>query len=300
MASSRNNVPVIKPNLNDTQRLTPRDRILLAWLAEHDVLSTEHIDLALFGSRRFTQRRLTVLHDIGAVARISSPGDGTPGSSSFRYILGSLGLYVHPEAAGRLLDSRHTRPPKGMTDRLLRLAFNPRLNHLLGVNGFFAALHGHTRQHPSDGHLARWWSEQRATAAFTAYPSAAIRPDGHGVWSSDDRHTGFFLEHDTGSENLGRILDKLPAYERLARTGLRYPVLLHLHSTRREDNLLALLAEKHPALVVATAVHGCDPAEAVWALPGREERLRLADLPCDHGPATALNPARFHAPDDDR
>ena len=51
------------------RRLSQRDRLLLSWLAEHFVLTTDQIAAALFPSLRAAQRRLTVLHRIGAVSR---------------------------------------------------------------------------------------------------------------------------------------------------------------------------------------------------------------------------------------
>jgi hypothetical protein len=48
---------------------------------------------------------------------------------------------------------------------------------------------------------------------------------------------------------------------------------------------------------VATAVHAHHPAEAVWALAGRRgPRLRLDQLPSDHGPDGVGNPHRYTDP----
>ena len=55
--------------------------------------------------------------------------------------------------------------------------------------------------------------------------------------------TDFFLEYDTGSENLHRVAAKLAGYHNLAaRTGITTPVLFWLPTARREAALRALLA----------------------------------------------------------
>src|SRR5205814_10183327 len=119
--------------------------------------------------------------------------------------------------------------------------------------------------------LARWWSEQHATAAYTAASYAAgsgtgVRPDGHGVWIAGGRQVGFFVEHDNGTEPLGTVLKKLRHYERLAANGPRHPVLLPVPSRRREQHLLSALAGVPTAMPVATGLHDEHPAGPTWTL----------------------------------
>ena len=281
------------PLLN-VRRLTRRDRHLLAWLAEHYVLSTEQITRAFFGSQRYAQRRLALLDRIGAVSRFAfarTPGTGA-GAGSYRYTLGPLGALLHPTTYTHP-DNPAARPPKTQLERVARILVSPRLDHLLGVNDFFTTLHAHTRHH-TGSRLRRCWSEQHTTTAFAAYPGVGIRPDGHGVWSADDAVVGFFLEHDTGTEDLTRVIAKLAGYQRLANGGPRYPVLLWVPSRRREANLLRALTGIRLPMPVATAVHHPQPAGPIWALAGDPgPRLHLHELPSNDGPATALNPARF-------
>ncbi len=199
------------------RRLTGRDRLLLSWLAEHYVLTTDQIAAALFPGLRAGQRRLTVLHRIGAVSRFAFARTDTQ-TGAYHYTLGPLGVLLHPTA---YTDPGNptARPPRSHLQRRARILASPRLDHLLGVNSFFTDLYAHTRRHP-EARLERWWSEQHATAAWAA---AGIRPDGHGIWRVDQHVVGFFLEHDTGSEPLTRVVAKLRAYERLALLGPRYP-----------------------------------------------------------------------------
>src|SRR5581483_5738700 len=57
------------------RRIVPRDRALLALLAEHYLLSTPQIAAGFFDSRRTAQRRLTTLHHLGVVHRFAYPND---------------------------------------------------------------------------------------------------------------------------------------------------------------------------------------------------------------------------------
>ncbi len=265
--------------LRDLRHLTPRDRHLLAWLADHQTLTTRQVATALFPSLRAAQKRLTLLHRIGAVDRFTFAP--TPTSrGGLRYTLGPLGDLLHP-------------PPSGRRNHLARrvdIARNPTLDHLLGVNGFFTDLAGHTRTHPGTW-LRRWWNETHTTAV---YALAGVHPDGHGIWQAGDQTMGFFLEHDRGTEPLRTLLTKLPAYQRLAVAGPRYPVLFHLPTTGREVHLHQRLADLDPGIPVATSTHDQQPAGPVWALVGAGgPRRYLHDLPSNHGPVGVSNPHRF-------
>ncbi|MFC4148027.1 replication-relaxation family protein [Micromonospora mangrovi] len=268
-----------------------RDRQLLAWLAEHYVLSTDQITEALFPSPRSARLRLATLHTIDAVSRFV---DITTGDSQYLYALGPLGMLVHPTAYNDP-DRLDARPPRSSIDRTERIVASRRLAHLLGTNQLFTDLLAYARDR-DDVELARWWSEQHATAA---YAMAGVRPDGHGIWRAEGREVGFFLEHDNGTEPLATVLRKLRGYERLAEGGPCYPVLLRVRSRRREANLLHALAGVPTAMPVVTGVHDEHPAAAAWTLttdPGR--RRRLHELPSDHGPdSPATNPHRFTRPD---
>ncbi|GAA3292632.1 hypothetical protein GCM10020218_067880 [Dactylosporangium vinaceum] len=282
------------------RRIVPRDRALLALLAEHYLLSTPQIAAAFFDSRRVAQRRLTTLHRLGVVHRFAYPNAENT-AVPYLYTLGPVGLQLHPDAYIDP-DGRHTKAPRTSIELARRIAVSATAAHLLGVNQFFIDLLT-TARHSSalgtpDARLVRWWSEQHAT---DVYAQANIRPDGHGIWQARDhtgtRSVGFFLEHDRGTEDLPRVVAKLRGYARLAEFGPRYPVLLWLPSAEREANVLRLLTGVRTPMPVATAVHGPDPAGRVWTLaadlpasPGR--RRRLHELPSDHGPRTGTNPGR--------
>src|SRR2546421_5237038 len=279
-------------HLSTYRRLTPRDRLLLSWLAEHSRLSTPQTARALCVSHRPAEQRLTTLHRLGVLHRFTFANhDGSP-ETPYLYTLGPVGMRLHPDAYH---DPDHLglRPARSSIERVDRLARSPILGHLLGVNQFFIDLHAHARIHP-DAWLLRWWSEQHATAVFNRSQTrkAQIHPDGHGVWTAAGYTVGFFLEHDRGTEDVPRVLRKLKGYEQLARTGPRLPVLLWVPSARREASLLDALRGAPLPMPVATAVHGDDPAAAVWTLTVDPLRRRaLHELPADPGPAGYPDPA---------
>ena len=84
---------------------------------------------------------------------------------------------------------------------------------------------------------------------------------------------------------------KLDRYAQLIRRGgPRYPVLFWLGSEHREEHLHQLLRQRRGDVPVATATHTSEPAEAVWLPAGATGRVRLTELPSDHGQPVADNP----------
>ncbi|SBV24709.1 Replication-relaxation [Micromonospora krabiensis] len=259
--------------------ITDRDRHLLHLLDEHHVLTTDQIHRLLFTARRTCQVRLGELRELGLLDRFRFARTGG-GNHPWHWTLGHHGqrfqaaVHDRPEPTARA--SRH---------RVQRLSANPHLSHLVTVNEFFVRLRAHTRRHPH-ARLDRWWSETTTTKQFRT-----ITADGHGLWSLDETTVGFWLEADTGTEPLGRLLAKLDRYATLARrVGVRYPVLFWLGSAPREEHLHRMLRGQHGEVTVATATHDTNPADAVWLPIGATSRVGIADLVADHGQPVADNP----------
>jgi DNA-binding CsgD family transcriptional regulator len=213
--------------------LTARDRTILGWLAEHYLLTTGQIAQAAFPSPRAAGLRLSHLHKIEAVNRFVDASNGT---RQHLYALGTLGQIVHPTPVQR------PRPPRSPRAPLQRGAHRthrrqPQAGPPARHEPVLVDLLGYART-DTGATLLRWWSEQRATNAYTAM--IGIRPDAHGVWRVGDRTVGFWLEHDRGTETIDTVLRN---YARLGDAGgPRYPVLLRVPSRRRENNLLDALA----------------------------------------------------------
>jgi hypothetical protein len=271
------------------RQLTPRDRLLLSWLAEHYLLSTDQVAHALFDSLRTAQQRLTILHRRQVLTRFTTARADGAMETRYLYTLGPVGFRRHPDT-WHDPDHRGLKPPRTSLERADRIARSPALHHLLGVNQFFVDLHHHTRHH-RQARLLRWWSEQHATAVYNKQIASGrtvrrggVYPDGHGIWAVGEQQVGFFLEHDRGTEPLSRVVAKLKGYERLARTGPRHAVLLWVPHPVREAGLLDLMDGADFPMPVATAVHTNDPAAPIWALstdPGH--RVALHELPADPG-----------------
>jgi len=262
--------------------LTERDRRLLDVLGEHQVLTTGQLAQLAFPSLGMAQRRAYRLYRLGVLERFR--WHAPVGSTTWHYTLG-------PEGAALVAAARGTDPPRPaeLRRRAMRLAASPRLAHLLGVNGLFTALAGHARSHPGTA-LAAWWSERRCASHY----GQIVRPDGYGAWVDRGRRVQFFVEYDTGSEPLGRLVAKLPGYADLAAAGgPTHPVLFWLPGAPREAHLQRLLAERPAAGLVATATADLaaaldtSPAGPLWLTPGTGRRRPLVDL----APATGRLPS---------
>lgn len=109
----------------------------------------------------------------------------------------------------------------------------------------------------------------------------------------------FFLEHDTGTEPLSKVVAKLSDYTRF-RTDAFGVLLFSVHSSQRERNLRSALRQQlgyeDPRLLIATSSrdhnHPDGAAGPIWATwSSREqvrERQRLSELP-QRGPNIALH-----------
>jgi len=276
------------PVLRVQSQLTDRDRILLGWLYDHGVLTTFQVANALFSSLDFCQRRLRTLYRLRLIARFR-PQRAAGGSYPYHWVIDQLGAEVVAAA-------RDERPPRRDHARLERRRWTSTrtLAHRLGVNQFFTDLAGHARIHPG-AQLRQWLPEaacqQSGTFALPDDPALVrayqprVRPDGYGLWADAGRQVPFFLEYDTGSEQLSVLAGKLAGYHRLfAAIGRAWPVLFWLHSAARERNLRTRLVDLSAFVPIATGARdhaasaGLSPAGAVWAVPGGGARVALADL----------------------
>ncbi|GDY31378.1 hypothetical protein GTS_30110 [Gandjariella thermophila] len=244
------------------------------------------------------------LADLGVLWR-TQPYRAEGGSKPFHYLLGYRGVELRAAHNG-------TSPPRpaAHADRLRRILESPRLGHLLGVNQFFAELADYSRRvglgafaagergFAREG-LHTWRSEE----SITEFYGNKITPDGYGCWHEHGRWLGFFLEHDTGTEPLRRVADKIDRYtgsgkpytDRLdVARRLAGMVLIWTSSARREQGLRKALQAKHSSVPVATASrehgHPDGPAGEVWSVvtvvPEQARRVRLGELPTVIGGTT--------------
>jgi len=262
--------------------ITSRDRQLMALLDHHQVLTTNHITRLFFRAPRTARHRLAELFGLGLVDRFRFARSGG-GTDPYHWVLGVAGQRFQAATRGELEPTA-----RAASQRIARLSANPRLHHLLTVNEFFVRLGEHARRHDG-GALDRWWSEQQAKQFKSS--KAIINPDGHGLWTRGGQTAGFWLEADTGSEALTRVVTKLDGYRKFAAGGgPRYPVLFWLASPIREEHLHRLLRHEPSGVTTVTATQDADPAQAVWLPSDGTQRVALEQLPSFHGSNNPSNP----------
>lgn len=247
-------------------RLTDRDRRVCRLLWEHRVLTTDQLTSLCFPSRHAATHRLLLLQRLDVVDRFR-PFRAT-GSAPFHYVLGTMGAHILAAEQGT------TASELGyIRSQALAVAHSQRLAHLVGVNGFFAALAA-TASHRVDAALTAWWSERRCTQRW----GHLVRPDGYGRWTEAGTTVEFFLEYDTGTETITRVANKLNGYTDLATgSGIRTPLLLVLPSPRREAEIRRAIGTVPVPVATASGLI-TDPAAPVWLPTEARERVRLSAL----------------------
>ncbi|MGW0805564.1 replication-relaxation family protein [Nonomuraea sp. NPDC002799] len=285
-------IPAGQPRLDrDTlpalsARLTPRDYDILTHLHRHRVLTTHQLQRLFFGIPQSTRKRMSTLYLLNAVTCFRPWAGYGAGSAPIHWVLGKAGAAVLAVRQGISIKELGYNPD-------VPIAVSSRLRHQVGVNDFFSHLHHYARhsaaepapatsteERPGTGtEVKAWWSEQQCAKLW----GDLARPDAWGQWRENGTEIDFFLEHDTGTETLKRVADKLHDYRNLAdATGINTPVLFWLPSPARETNLRPLLTGAD--IPVATAVHTSDgdgPAGPIWLPAGanaHQPRMRLADL----------------------
>ena len=135
-------------------RLTERDRQISTMLSRHRVFTTDQLAEMYFDNVNTAQHRLTTLYKLRLVDRFR-PLDYRYASLPYHYVLDELGAMVVAAERGDDPDKSRWR-----ADKVLAIGKSQRLAHLVGVNGFFAALLAASRR-KADFDLPLWWSERR-------------------------------------------------------------------------------------------------------------------------------------------
>ncbi|MEU7317219.1 replication-relaxation family protein [Streptomyces sp. NPDC007083] len=264
-------------------RLTERDRWLAWMLHEHRVLTTPQIARLAFPSLRTAQRRLRTLHEYALLDSFRPLVQS--GSSPEHYTLGPAGAALLAAQAGCELSEMGWRP-----SHTGRIAYSPTLGHDLGTNELLTLLAAKART--TDARLTLWLSERSCARRW----GDLVHPDAYAQWCDDGwRQVPFFLEYDTGSENLARVEAKLASYAAFTTaTGTRPALLIQTRMASREAALRRRLAEPARSLnlrvATASADFTTDTPWGPWWLPLNTptRRLPLAEL-ASHWPD--LSPA---------
>lgn len=277
-------------------RLQDRDRLIVQYLAEYQVMTTQQLARTAFGSLRHAQKRLRSLEELGVVTRIR-PRANT-GSLPAHWILGMAGVMIRAIETGDPV-REVTRERK----RALTMVLGPKRDHLVGINDLFTRLIADPA-----GELTEWWPERQCAQRW----ADVILPDGYGEWVEAGRTVGWWLEYDRGTEPLPVLRDKAMAYGDLqyvsGPAAERIWLLIVCTSPRREQNIRDALADIEIACATASDDSSESPAAAIWRPIGEHGLggvgfgghgvLRLADLADAPVPdvGTAMAPADWPGP----
>lgn len=264
-------------------KVTPRDRKILNDLYEHNVLTTHHLHQLHFAERsvRMVRLRMQQLRTYGLVSSFRPYAH--EGTSPNHWVVDRLGvqlLAVQRNTALADLDYR--------ADHRMRVALDYQLGHVLGLADTFVAFTLAARRARSAS-LECWYSERESARRWGRH----IRPDAYLQWDQDQAELHAFVEYDTGTEPLTKVVRKMKGYTNLAtESALDSIVLFAVHSDQRAEHLLDKLATAPSARLrmvgayVSTheRLHKRGPERAVWRAPGepRGQRLSLVDIALRH------------------
>lgn len=261
------------------RRLTTRDRDIVHAVAHLGVLTAPQIAEAFFESEDRARKRLLTLVRVGALARFRPHREGW-GLYPYHYVLSPGGAGI--VAAERGEDPARTRK-RLLASRVIALSRTQRLEHIVGVNGVWAALAGRARSEAA-AEVRLWLTE----AECARWAKGIVRPDAYFEWSTEDGSVECFVEFDRGTETLGRLRAKLDGYERFERErGETAWVLFAFTSPRREANARAALADATVPVATASLAGGTGAGAAGWLPLRAHERMRIEGLGCAAKPAEA-------------
>lgn len=249
-----------------------RDRQICVHLFNHKVLTTHHIQDLFFENDRVCRRRLAKLTEFGLVVPFRP--QASRGSYPNHFILGDLGLYLVAAEFG--VEVKELGLKK---DRLTRLAFSPKLNHLLTLNGFFCRLIREC-QRTDDQRILAWFGEKQCAKRWG---EVALYPDAEAVVGTRDKPAKFLFEMDMGTENLKRLEEKFARYWKVNdfHQDIAHSVLFCFLDPRREAVARKIL--DRPPLPVFTGTmdrHMGDPLGPNWlGFKTETLRWRICELP---------------------
>jgi hypothetical protein len=249
--------------------LTNRDQLICVDLSEHRVLTTQQLFELHFSSIQRARSRLARLHQLGVVWR-NRPRTHL-GSLPWHYTLDALGAQIVAEDLGIELRTVGYRE-----DRKRTLVDSPRLGHTRAANGFFTRLCFVARTTDRSLRVVEWLGESWCARRWQGH----VRPDGFARLDHGGGSLEFVLELDLGTENRGRLEDKMERYRILARATTAPDVVLFCFPSE-EREASARRALGGTAMPVATATldrHLADPLGAIWLPLDGDRRVCLLDL----------------------
>ena len=249
--------------------VTERDQLICLDLHEHRVLTTEQLYELHFSSIQRARARLSRLYELGVIWR-TRPRTHV-GSLPWHYILDDMGAMIVAEYLG--IDQREVGY---RSDQKRTLIDNQRLRHTRAANGFFSRMIFAARSTPSSIRVAEWRGEAWCARRWQLH----VWPDGYGRIERPSGLLELVLELDLGTENRGRLEDKMERYRVLARATTAPDIVLFCFpSPAREASARRVLGGT--PMPVATGTfdrHLNDPLGSNWLLVDGDRRIRVSDL----------------------
>jgi Replication-relaxation len=249
--------------------VTERDQLICLDLHEHRVLTTDQVYELHFQSIQRARARLAQLYELGVIWR-TRPRTHV-GSLPCHYILDDMGAMIVAEYLG--IDQREVGY---RSDQKRTLIDNQRLRHTRAANGFFSRMIFAARSTPSSIQVAEWRGEAWCASRWQLH----VRPDGYGRIERPSGSLELVLELDLGTENRGRLEDKMERYGVLARATTAPDIVLFCFpSPAREASARRVLGGT--PMPVATGTfdrHLNDPLGSNWLLVDGDRRIRVSDL----------------------
>ena len=261
------------PGVSAWTALPERDRTLLLWLIQGDVVTAELAALVAYGHRRVAQRRLARLVEYGLLSGFWAANRQRP-RGRHAYAL--------------------TKVSRAQLERLVWPLGKPKLSegaietvspviHQLATHDLFAAFLRAADPEREIG-LAGWVPE-RALVRLT--DSGYLRPDALAIVRNRDAMIVLFIERDLGTERGSVIVDKLRRYRNMY-WSVKEPNVLHVgivvesqrraHAVRRAlRSSEAEMAKAVRVWVTTEAELTADPHGAVWISPA-VDAIRTIDL----------------------
>jgi Replication-relaxation len=249
--------------------VTERDQLICLDLHEHRVLTTDQLHELHFSSIQRARARLSRLYELEIIWR-TRPRTHL-GSLPWHYILDDMGAMIVAEHLGIDQDAVGYR-----SDQRRTLIDNQRLRHTRAANGFFTRMIFAARSTGSPIRVAEWRGEAWCARRWQLH----VRPDGYGRIEGPLGSLKLVLELDLGTENRGRLEDKMERYRVLVRAATAPDIVLFCFpSTAREASARRVIGGT--PMPVATATfdrHLSDPLGPNWLLVDGDRRIRVGDM----------------------
>lgn len=270
--SATGRAPLVRagPGVSAWTALPERDRALLLWLVQGDVVTAELAALLSYGHRRIAQRRLARLVEYGLVTGFWAANRQRP-----------RGRFAYALAKPARIQLERLVWPSGRSSFEAIETVSPVI-HQLATDDLLAAFLGAADPELEVGVCA--WVPERALIRLTSF--GYLRPDALAVIRVADGVILLFIERDLGTERGGIVADKLGKYR--SRYGKRYDgatvhVGIVVESQRRAAAVRRMLRERDEASgavrawVTTEPEIRADPYGATWVSP-EIDQIRTLDL----------------------